>query len=293
MKSRILVVGGSGFLGSHAADALTSSGHDVCIFDKIYSPWLSNGQEMVVGDILDIKKLNDLVLGCDYVYHFAGLSDLNTSLNKPIETARINVIGTIQLLEACRNAGVKRFIYASTMYVYSREGGFYRCSKQACEEYIKEYKISFDLDYTILRFGSLYGPRSTESNGLNRLIKEALKTKKIRYKGSIETMREYIHVIDMANACVRVLEENFKNQRLVITGQDVIKVNDMLHMIAEILGLEEDSVEFIEGEYPGHYIRTPYAYIPEIGKKYTPELYVDFGQGLLELIKEISQKLNS
>ncbi len=290
MIHKIAVIGGSGFLGSHAADALSSKGHKVVIFDKTYSHWKRADQDMIVGDLLETKAIESVVSGCDYVYHFAGLSDLDTNLDLPVETARINILGTVKLLEACKNAGVKRIIYASTMYVYSREGGFYRCSKQACEEYIKEYQKSFNLNFTIIRFGSLYGPRSNEFNGLYRIVKEAIKTKKLRYKGSSETMREYIHAYDMANACVDFLNEKFINQRLILTGKNMIKVKDMLNIIAEILGLNQSAVEFIEGEYNGHYIRTPYAYVSNLAKKYSPELHVDLGQGILDLIKDISKE---
>ena len=73
-----------------------------------------------------------------------------------------------------RQTDFNRYIYASTVYVYSRDGGFYRCSKQAAEHYVEEYQRSYGLDYTILRYGSLYGPRSDHRNGLYRIVKNAL-----------------------------------------------------------------------------------------------------------------------
>jgi UDP-glucose 4-epimerase len=221
--------------------------------------------------------------GCDAVYNFAALADLNDALDKPIETAKINVLGNVQVLEACRLQGVKRFVYASTVYVYSREGGFYRCSKQAAEHYVEEYQQVYGLDYTILRYGSLYGPRADHSNGLYRIVKSALETGVLRYEGSPDSLREYIHVEDAARASVVALNDDFRNQSVVLTGQQPMRVLDLLEMLAEILGLK-NAVEFIAGEQPGHYVRTPYAYQPKLGRKYTPPMHVDLGQGLLQLI---------
>src|SRR5206468_647643 len=95
------------------------------------SSYLLPGQHMVVGDILDAAAVRQAVVGCDVVYHFAGFADLDEAATKPQETIQDNILGTAIVLEAAAEAGVKRFIYASTIYVYSNLGGFYRCSKQA------------------------------------------------------------------------------------------------------------------------------------------------------------------
>ena len=154
------VIGGSGFLGSHVADKLSDSGYQVRVFDRRKSEWIRSDQEMIVGDLLNQDEVNDSVQGADVVFNFAALADLNDGLNNPLDTVRINVLGNTHVLEACRHYGVKRFVYASSVYVYSREGGFYRCSKQASEHYVEEYQKAYDLDYTVLRYGSLYGPRA-------------------------------------------------------------------------------------------------------------------------------------
>ena len=283
---RVVVFGGAGFLGSHVCDKLTLAGHQVAIFDRVTSPWLASGQEMIVGDLLDMEKVAEAVVGAEAVYNFAALADLNRALGEPLETARINILGNVHVLEACRINKVKRFVYASTVYVYSREGGFYRCSKQAAEHYVEEYQRVYGLDYTILRYGSLYGPRADQSNGLFRIVRNALETGVLRYEGSMDAMREYIHVEDAALASVTALGEDFRNQSVVLTGQEPMRVLDLLKMIAEILGAP-DAVEFAECEYSGHYVRTPYAYQPKLGRKYVPPLHVDLGQGLLQLIDEM------
>ena len=288
---KILVLGGSGFLGSHVCDKLSGIGHQVLVFDKVQSPWLQSNQKMIVGDLLDDAKLTKAVEGCDVVYNFAALSDIEEAQNEPLETARMNVLGNVMVLEACRRANVQRFVYASTIYVYSREGGFYRCSKQSAEHYVEQYQQSYGLDYTILRYGSLYGPRSDNRNGLWRIVKHALESETVSYKGSPEAMREYIHVEDAANASVAVNDEKFRNQHVVVTGQQPMRVYDLLKMIAEILG-RSNSVKFVESEHAGHYVRTPYAYQPKLGRKYIPQMHVDLGQGLLQLIDEVRNSSN-
>ncbi|MBT4764844.1 NAD(P)-dependent oxidoreductase, partial [bacterium] len=175
-------------------------------------------------------------------------------------------------------------------YVHSREGGFYRCSKQASETYVEEYQKIYGLDYTILRYGSLYGPRADATNGLYRLVKSALKSGIVGYEGDVEAMREYIHVEDAAKASVDALGDKFINESVVLTGQEPMRVIDMLKILAEILGYSPDSVKFIENKYAGHYVRTPYAYQPKLGRKYIPPMHVDLGQGLLQVINEINQQ---
>ena len=286
---RVCVIGGSGFLGSHVADKLSHAGHEVLIYDRELSPWLKPSQTMRIGDILAFDILQDAIEGCDAVYNFAALADLNDALDKPIETVKINILGNVNVLEACRQQSVKRIVYASTVYVYSREGGFYRCSKQAAESYVDEYQRVYGLDYTILRYGSLYGPRADASNGLYRIVRNALQLGVVRYEGSCDSMREYIHVEDAARASVIALNADFCNQSVVLTGMQPMLVQDLLKMIAEILGITRE-VEFVDGEQPGHYTRTPYAYQPKLGRKYMPPLHVDLGQGLLQLIDEIRRR---
>lgn len=280
------VVGGSGFLGSHVADKLSDAGYHVRIFDQRPSPWIRSDQEMTLGNLLDQSEVNEAIKGSEVVYNFAALADLNEGLRKPLETVRVNVLGNAHVMEACRQHKVKRFIYASTVYVHSRDGGFYRCSKQASEHYVEEYQSVFGLDYTILRYGSLYGPRADSSNGMYRIVKKALEAGLLEYQGSPDSLREYIHVEDAALASVTALGDDFRNQSIVLTGQQPMRVLDMLEMLAEILGLR-DAVKFIPGEQLGHYVRTPYAYQPKLGRKYMPPVHVDLGQGLIQLIDEL------
>ena len=288
--NKVVVIGGSGFIGSHVADCLSEIGYQVTIYDNIKSPWLRKDQKMVVGNILDFEELKIVTEGAEFVYNFAGITDLNEASDNPIKTVEINILGNVNVLEACRINKIKRFVYASTIYVYSREGSFYRCSKQSSENYVEEYHKAFGLDYTILRYGSLYGPRADNTNGLYRIVDSALKSGKIQYKGDIESMREYIHVEDAARASISILDQDFKNDSVILTGQEPMRVLDLLKMLAEIMNIPEDLVEFTDERYNSHYTRTPYAYQPKLGRKYIPPTHVDLGQGLLQIIGEIDSQ---
>ena len=161
---KILVLGGSGFLGSFIADALSKKGHKVKIFDKKKSRWLKNNQKMYIGDILNFKSLEKAIKGNQIIYNFAALSDLDEAKNKPIDTVKSNILGTTNALVLSKKYKIKRFIHASSIYAASEEGGFYASSKRAAEDYIEEFQKTYGLDYTILRFGSLYGERSGNNN---------------------------------------------------------------------------------------------------------------------------------
>ena len=290
MQKKAVVVGGSGFIGSHVADHLSDAGYLVTVYDLAESQWLRKDQTMVLGDVLNAELLDNTIANTDVVYNFAALADLNQALNQPLKTVNINILGNMNVMEACKQHGVGRFVYASTAYVHSREGGFYRCSKQASEAYVEEYQRVYGLDYTILRYGSLYGPRSDETNGLYRIVKLALETSEVSYKGGADSMREYIHVDDAARASVVAANDEFKNQSIVLTGQEPMKVIDMLKMLSEILGLPLEEARIINDQYEGHYVTTPYSYQPNLGRKYIPPLHVDFGQGILQLINDINSR---
>ncbi len=285
----VCVIGGSGFLGSHVADSLTDKGYKVRIFDIQDSKWRTADQEMLVGSILDRAALSEAIEGCRYVYNFGGLANLDDGFNDASRAAKLNIIGNINVLDACQEKNVERYIFASTVYVYSRVGGFYRCSKQAAELFIDQYQESHGLPFSVLRYGSLYGPRCQDSNGLYRIVSRALSQGFVSYGGSPDSMREYIHVCDAAEASVAALGSDYENKHVILTGQEPMKIVDLLEMLSEILGFETN-VRFIEEEVVGHYVRTPYAYIPRVGQKFLPPMHVDLGQGLLELIAYVSDQ---
>ena len=287
----IVLFGGSGFLGSHVCDALSDAGHAVTLVDLRPSPWLRSDQRMATGDLLDEKLVDEVVSGADAVFNFAGIADIGEANSRPVDTARVNVLGNVIALEACRKAGVKRYVFASSLYVYGKSGGFYRCSKQSCELYIENYHAMHGLEYTILRYGSLYGPRADRRNAIHRFVAEALETGTITYYGSPEALREYIHVEDAALSTVEILRPEYANQNIVLTGNEPMRVGDLFRMIGEMLGRDLE-IKFQNDPGSGHYQITPYAFMPKVGRKMTPHLSIDLGQGVLRVMEEVHRALH-
>lgn len=292
--AKLLVTGGSGFLGSHLVEALVARGHEVTIFDRVRARVAPVTARSVQGDLTDPVGLAGIVTGHDAVYHLGGFADLNAAKTRPLDTVHANIVGTVNLLEAMRAAGVTRLLFASTAYVYSREGGFYRCSKQACESYIEEYARTFDLRYTVIRYGSLYGPRADATNGVYRLLRTAMSEGRISYTGAPDDIREYIHVEDAARLSVDLLDPAYEGQHIMLTGPSPTRAADLFMMFQEILGRRiEIEYRHIEGPGSGHYAVTPYAYTPRPGRKLITTHYVDMGQGLLRMIEDLHRELES
>lgn len=288
MKEKVVVVGGSGFMGSHTADELSKQGYQVTLFDKVESPWLRDDQEMVVGDMLDREAVDKVIEGASILYHFAGVADIGEAASRPFDTINLNVMGATVALDAAVNANIERFIYASTMYVYSHQGSFYRASKQAVEQIVEAYSEAYDLDYTLLRYGSLYGPRAQEWNGLRGHIHQIIKENRLDYWGTGTERREYIHVFDAAKLSVKVLDPFHRNKAITVTGQQVLTSDELITMIFEILGMEKN-VEFHDtNDSGGHYTMTPYRYSPKSARKIVPEEFIDLGQGILDIVEELS-----
>jgi len=274
---RAIVFGGAGFLGSHVVDELKSKGHQVTVYD-LKEGW----------DIMHCTRVYNATRDHDVVYNFAGVSDLNFSKDNPNTTVELNILGNLNILKACETHKVKRFIYASTVYAASDKGSFYGISKQAAERITRETKIP----YTIIRYGSVYGPRSDKTNRIYRLIEQALTEGKMTYKGYGNEEREYIHVRDAARLSVDILEDVYLNKTVMLTGTERYNYIGILNMLNEMMG-GKIHIELDEQEYGGHYHLTPYSFSPDVAKKLTLNHFTDFGQGLLETIEDISARIRS
>ena len=288
---KALVTGSSGFLGSHIVDALYDNDIEPILFDSKESMYKKSFYNEYIGDILDFSDIKNAAKDCDVIFHFAAQADISKSTELPVQTIKANILGTQNVLEVARELKISRLIFASTVYVYSELGSFYRVSKQSCEKIIEEYKRQFNIDYTILRYGSLYGPRANEFNAINDFLIQALKNNKIIRKGNGEELREYIHVKDAALSTVEALGSKFKNKYLIIAGNQPIKIKDLLTMIKEIF---ENNIEvkYVDETEADHYQITPYNYKPQIAEKLSSGLTYDLGQGLLEQIYLLDKEKN-
>ena len=287
---RITIIGGSGFLGSHVADNLSQKKNEVVIFDKKKSKYLKSNQVMILGDITKMQSLRKAIRGSDIVYHFAGISDIGESIKKPSETVKINIIGIANILQLCKKYKVKRIILASTIYVSSSQGGFYRVSKQTSELMVEEYKKRFGLNYTIIRFGSIYGPRSSNNNGLTKIIFNLLKHGNLQYGGTSKARRRFIHVVDAAKSSVEMIKGKYKNKKILITGKNTIKITSVLKIISEILKINKKPT-FSNKKQLGHYNMSPHSYKPIKTKNFILKNSINFKKGISDLVRDIKDQI--
>ncbi len=156
---------------------------------------------------------------------------------------------------------------------------------------IENYHDIFKLPYTILRYGSLYGPRTDERNFVHNVIRQALTHNRISRYGDGEEIREYIHVRDAAKGSVEVLSKDFVNQHVILTGNQQMKVKDLLYMIKEMLG-NNVKVEFLPAKENDHYEITPYSFAPKTARRLLSKTYLDFNQGILEALYDAHKQIN-
>lgn len=290
---KIIIFGGSGFLGSYVADECTRRGYKVVIADLNSSQYLRKDQEFCKVDISSIEDIQKALFDVSIVYNFAAVAELEEAIKNPINTLRINVLGNLNILEACKNHGrIERFIYASSAYALSSEGSFYGISKHSSEKLTEEYYKQYGLKYTVIRYGSLYGERASQNNYIYNLLKDALTTQQLEYKGDGEDIREYIHAADAAKLSVDIIEDSqYENEHIILTGIEKLKRLELLTMINEIMNNTLDILQ-IDDSNMGHYKITPYSFHPTVAKKLVANPYIDLGQGLLECIQTIHKEYN-
>jgi len=226
--------------------------------------------------------------GAQAVYHCAAIADLGEADADVMETMRTNVLGATQVAISASEQEVDRLLLASSVYAASNKGGFYRISKQAAESLVKELCSRTAMTYTVLRYGSLYGPNSQEWNGLAKIIRSAMLNGALVYKGSPNARREYIHITDASRLSVDALAPEYAQETLVISGIGSISVRELLATIAEMLDLEVEP-RFEVDTTASHYVRTPYAVRREAARKLVPSHFVELEAGLQELIEGMNK----
>lgn len=232
---KVLVTGGSGFIGSHVVDILLESGYEVTSLD--IKPPNREGFRYVCGSILDRRLIDSLVKESDAICHIAGFSNIDLVKKNPVDAIELNILSTAYLLDACRRYSPHaRFIYASSVYAFDRTGHLYTTSKASSEKMIEDFNTLYGLPYTILRYGTVYGPRSREADAVYLFIRSAIEGRPIEIHGGGEQRRNFIHVRDLAEASVKALEKKEAlNRTLVIANSRSVSIIELASMVKEIV----------------------------------------------------------
>ena len=290
MKKNILIIGGSGFLGSHVSDEFSKKNYKVTIVDKKKSKYISKNQKFINLDLKNIKRLSEEIKKFDIIYYFADIADIQESKKNYMSTINQNLIILTEILKLIVNSKVKNFVYASSLYVFSEAGSFYRATKQCAEILIKEFSKVGNFSYKFVRYGSLYGERAQEWNGISKFISQIKVKGAVTYQGNGKEVRDYVHVKDAAKLSVKIIEDKIHENAVSILGQKSITVDQLFDLLFEISGKKKKVKYLNKINSDDHYGFSPYRYIPENSIKLTSNKSIDLGEGILRLFYSYDKK---
>ncbi len=244
----VLVTGGAGFIGSHIADAYVERGYRVSIVDNLSTGSRRNVNPRAEFHEADLREFDIRPLAPDIVNHQAAQVDLRKSVADPAEDAEINVISSVRLLQQCVEAGVKRFIVASTGGAIYGEPVFapqteehptnplspYGCAKLAVEHYMNYFRVVQGLPAVALRYANVYGPRQSahgEAGVVAIFAKRMLAGEQVTINGSGEQTRDFVYVGDVVAANMAVTETIEPGPFNVGTGIETT-INELYEIMA-------------------------------------------------------------
>lgn len=256
----ILVTGGAGFIGSNLVDALLARGHAVRVLDDLSTGKRSNlphhpSLEFLEGDVAVAEQVGQAVLGCKAVVHLAAVASVQASVERPLETHRSNLVGTLNVCEAMREAGVRRVVFASSAAVYGNNGEGraideatppapltpYAADKLASEHYLDFYRRQHALEPAVFRFFNIYGPRQDPSSPYSGVIsiftERARQGQPISVFGDGEQTRDFVFVGDLVEILIQALERDRLEDGVVNVGlNEAVSLNQLLSFIGDVLG---------------------------------------------------------
>jgi UDP-glucose 4-epimerase len=257
----VLITGGAGFIGSHLVDALLAKGYAVRVLDDLSTGKRSNlplgnpRVELIEGDVADAASVARAALGCQSVVHLAAVASVQASVDDPVKTHQSNFIGTLNVCEAMRQAGIKRVIFASSAAIYGNNGEGdsisegtpkapltpYASDKLAGEYYLDFYRRQHGLEPVVFRFFNIFGPRQDPSSPYSGVIsifaERAEKGLPINVFGDGEQTRDFFYVGDLAGILVQALEQPVVQEGAINVGLNATtSLNQLLAALSEVVG---------------------------------------------------------
>ncbi|MCP4567177.1 MAG: NAD-dependent epimerase/dehydratase family protein [FCB group bacterium] len=305
MSLSILVTGGAGFIGSHLVDTLLEFGHRVTVidnFNEFYDPGIKRlncrphleheNYRLINDDIRDRTAVDDCVEqgGFDEIIHLAAMAGVRPSLENPILYGDVNVMGTVNLLEACHKFGVKKFIFGSSSSVYGNNEKVpfaeddpvdnpispYAATKKAGELLVYTYHRLYDIKTACLRFFTVYGPRQRPEMAIHFFTDQIYHGREIPVFAGGKSRRDYTFVSDIVAGIMACHEHNFDYQVINLGRSDTVGLSDLIKKIE--LALDKTARIKIMPTQPGDVDQT-FADIDKAKRllEYYPQVSIDAG----------------
>jgi UDP-glucose 4-epimerase len=261
MAHRVIVTGGAGFIGSHLVERLLKDGHEVTVLDNFSTGRLENlaplkeNSHLKVNqvDVSDCLAIQPHFKGTDWVFHIAALADIVPSIQQPYTYHKANVDGTVSVLEAARNAGVKRFIYAASSSCYGIPDKYptpetapikpmypYALTKYIGEQYVLHWNRIYQLPCLSLRFFNVYGPRSRTSGTYGAVfgvfLAQKLAGKPFTVVGDGKQTRDFTFVTDVIGACITAAQSSLTGRVFNVGSSGTYSVNRLIELLGNEAG---------------------------------------------------------
>ena len=259
--ANVLVTGGAGFIGSNLTEALLEQGHAVRVLDNFSSGKRENllfgknhpGLEVVEGDISEHRTCQSAVKGVEVAFHQAALPSVPQSIEDPFTSNRVNVEGTLNVLLAARDAGVKRVIYASSCAIYGDDPTLpkkeemtphplspYALQKYVGERYCHLFSWLYRLETVSLRYFNVFGPRQNPSSlyaaAIPRFIDALLEGRSPTVFGDGEQTRDFVYVDDVVRANLLAMSAGRLNGDVInVACGKGLSINELLRLLREIV----------------------------------------------------------
>ena len=247
---KVLVTGGSGFIGSHVLDVLAAASHEPVVLDLVPSRHHPAGTYTTIcGDITDREVTRRAVRGCDAIIHLAAVADVNDVVADPVRADTVNAHGTEVILEAARREEVGRIVYGSTIWVYGNAEAedateetplalpshLYTATKLAGEMYARSYNAMYGAGHTILRFGIPYGPRARPAAVVPSFVLRAQRGEALAIAGDGRQARQFVYVEDLAAGIVAALSPQAAGQTFNLVGDERTSVREIADAVCRLV----------------------------------------------------------
>ena len=260
MAKRILITGGAGFIGSHIVDELVNKDYEITVLDSLIRGKIESIQPhidskritFIKGDVLDKKIVDETVSKADYVFHEAA-DNINKSQKFPTDSVDVNMVGSVNVFDACLRHGIKRIIYASSASVYGNPKKLPMCesdelnpitpyciTKRACEDLLKFYSTK-GLKYNILRYFNVYGERQNTdayyTSVIILFIKRLMNNEAPRIDGDGSQSMDFVNIKDIAQANILALESEVENEIFNVASGVQTSIKELAEILIDSLGL--------------------------------------------------------